>query len=101
MCQRGAAVVAHDVWVRAQLEEDMRRGVVALERGPMQRRVSQAVRLVDRDLRSADDVDRPVLHRVHDGMQAVVSLRIEGAWVRAMLDEQVDGVHEAVAPGPM
>jgi hypothetical protein len=38
---------------------------------------------------------------VRDGVQAAVALYVEYAWVRALLEEQVDDVHEAVARGPV
>ena len=68
----------------------------------MQRRVAHAVALVDLRLRSAKNVQQsPVVGRVRDGVQAAEALYVEYAWVRALLEEQVDDVHEAVARGPL
>ena len=59
----------HDIRIGAQLEEDLRRDLVAIVHGPMQRRVAHAVALVDLRLRSAKNVQQsPVVGRVRDGV---------------------------------
>ncbi len=100
--QRGEAVITRDVRIGALLEEDVRRDLVALVHSPMQRRVAHAVALVDLRLRLAKHVQQsPVVGRMRDGVQAAVALYVEYAWVRALLEEQVDDVHEAVTRGPL
>jgi len=100
--QRGEAVTTHNVRIRTQLEEDHCRGLVFLGHGPMQRRVAHAVRLVDLHLWPAKHVEQgPGVGRVRDGVQAAVALPVDDARVRAVLEEQIDGLHLAVARGPL
>jgi hypothetical protein len=60
------------------------------------------VSLVDGDVRLAEDIQQcPVVGRMGDGVEAVEALSVEDMRVRAVFDEQVDGLHHAVARSPL